>query len=163
MRIVTLMLAAALTASAAAVLAQQPPPLLAPTAPPSPDSRWSFRRVDDGFVRLDNRTGQVAHCTPVRPGWTCQSVPENRSSLEKQVERLQQEVAALKQEVAAMRTAAPPPPPQPQPPPPQNEPSVSLRMPTRHDLDSARDYLTGAWHHLVRMIMQFQHDVLQNG
>lgn len=158
MRIVTLMLAAVLTGRAVAALAQQPSPLLTPA--PAPDARWSFKRVDDGFVRLDGKTGQVAHCTPVHPGWTCQAVSENRSALEQQIKDLQDQVAALKQQVAALRAAAPSPAPAPPPTPPQ-EPSVSLRMPTQQDVDRARDYLTGAWHHLVRMIQHFQHDVLR--
>lgn len=162
MRIITLMLAAVLGSGAAAALAQQQAPLLTPVAPPAPDTRWSFKRVDDGFVRLDNKTGQVAHCTPVNPGWTCQAVPENRSALEKQIVKLQDDVAALKKEIAALRAAPPPPPPSPQP---KKGPAVSLRMPTPADIAHARDYLAGTltdtWHRLVRMIEHFQHDVLR--
>ena len=126
MRIVTLVLAAALGCGAAAALAQEQAPLLPPSAAPStPDTRWNFKRVDDGFVRLDNKTGHVAHCTPRTAGWACQAVPEDRAALEKQIAGLRDEVAALKKEIAALRAAPPPP-----PPPPEKEPAVSLRMPT---------------------------------
>ncbi len=111
MRIVTLVLAAALGCGAAAALAQAPAPLLPPDgAPPAPETRWSFKRVDDGFVRLDNKTGQVAHCTPRSVGWACQAVPEDRAALEKQIARLQDEVASLKKEIAALHAAPPAPP-----------------------------------------------------
>lgn len=162
-RIVTLVVAVALGGGAAAVLAQEPP-LLPPagTAPPAPEARWSFKRVDDGFVRLDNETGQVAHCTPRNAGWACQAVPEDRAALEKQIARLQGEVAALKKEIAALRAAPPLP-----PPPPEQGPGVSLRMPTQQDIARARDYvadtLSSTWRQLVQMIMQFQQDVLRKG
>ncbi len=138
-------------------------PLLSPAAPPpAPPSRWSFKRVDDGFVRLDNRTGKVAHCTPVHAGWTCQAVPEKRAALEKQITQLKAEVDSLKKEIATLRAAASPSPP---PPAPKEGPAVSLRMPTHEELARARDYVTdtlsASWHRLVRMIMHFQHDVLR--
>lgn len=162
MRIVILVLTAVLGCGAAAALAQAPllPPVDSPSAaaPPAPATRWSFRRVDDGFVRLDNRTGHVAHCTPRTAGWACQAVPEDRAALEKQIARLQDELAALKKEIAQLRAAPPPP-----PPPEKKSPGVSLKMPTRNDIARARDYLADTWHRLVQMIVQFQHDVLRNG
>ena len=166
LRIVTLVLAAALGCGAAAVMAQEPAPLLPPAGvPAAPETRWSFKRVDDGFVRLDNKTGQVAHCTPVHPGWTCQAVSENQSAQEKQIERLQDEVASLKKEIADLKAAPPPPPPPP--PPPEKGGNVTIRMPTGQEIARARAYLadtlTASWHQLVQMIMHFQHDVLRNG
>ncbi len=180
MRIVTLVLAGLLGCAATAASGQgigvqgtgangqtaaqapAPAPLLS-SAPPAPDARWSFRRVDDGFVRLDNSTGQVAHCTPVHSSWACQAVPQNPAALEKQVAALRAEVESLKQEIARLQ-AAPPPPPAPPPPAPQG-PAVSLRMPTHEELARAGTYvadtLSASWHRLVEMIMHFQHDVLR--
>lgn len=161
MRKVTLVFAAVLGCGAAAAWAQQQTPLQSPLqpslqspAPPSPEARWSFKRVDDGFVRLDNTTGQVAHCTPRSTGWACQAVAENRAALEKQVVQLQTEVASLKREIAALRAARPS---------PDQGSGVSLRMPTQQDVARARDYLADSWRRLVEMIMQFQHDVLRDG
>src|SRR5215510_16088356 len=37
-------------------------------------SRFSFNRVENGFLRLDNSTGEVAYCGQTA-GWTCQVVP----------------------------------------------------------------------------------------
>ena len=72
-----------------------------------PPQRYAFNRVDGGFLRLDNNTGQVAFCSAHAAGWACEVVPEDRAALDKEIARLQDEVAALKQEVAALR--APPP------------------------------------------------------
>ena len=51
-------------------------------APESDDSRYTFNRVDDGYLRLDGRTGQVSICARRPAGWTCQVVPDERAALE---------------------------------------------------------------------------------
>ena len=115
---------------------QQQPPPVAQAAPPRagrraaarckrrptpqpPDGRFSFNRVDDGFLRLDNQTGQVALCSPHAVGWACQAVPEDRAALEKEIARLQDEIAGLKAKLAALHEPPPPPrPPADRSPPP---------------------------------------------
>lgn len=42
----------------------------------SDDSRYSFNRIDDGYLRLDGRTGQVSLCSRGNSGWACQMVPD---------------------------------------------------------------------------------------
>src|SRR5215475_15362581 len=42
--------------------------------PAGAPSRFSFNRVENGFLRLDNSTGEVAYCGQAA-GWTCQVVP----------------------------------------------------------------------------------------
>ena len=69
-------------------------------------SRYTFNRVDDGFLRLDNQSGQVAFCSPHSVGWACQAVPEDRAALEKEIARLQDEVASLKTRSRGLARAA---------------------------------------------------------
>ena len=89
-------LAAGLACAAAPALAQS-------ATQPNVPARYSFNRVDDGFLRLDNSSGQLSFCSPHSVGWACQAVPEDRAALEKEIARLQDEVAGLKKEVAALR------------------------------------------------------------
>ena len=46
------------------------------TAPEGDDARYTFNRVNDGYLRLDGRTGQVSVCTQRPAGWACQPVPD---------------------------------------------------------------------------------------
>src|SRR5580704_2044094 len=39
------------------------------------DNRYTFKRADEGYLRLDGRTGQVSLCTRRVVGWACQAVP----------------------------------------------------------------------------------------
>ena len=152
-----------LTLTIAAVLACATLPAPAQDAAPPPvPSRYSFNRVDDGFLRLDNQTGQVAFCSPHVVGWACQAVPEDRAALEKEIARLQGEGVSLKSEIAALRE----PPPAPRPPadltPPatdQSEDATKLRA----DLARARAAFENVWRRLVEMIVNLQKDMMRKG
>jgi nucleotide-binding universal stress UspA family protein len=194
MRKPTLAIAALLTCATLPALAaqsgqeqQQPPPAAQPAPPKADDtpravkapaavdngatraSRFSFNRVDDGFLRLDNQTGQIAYCSPHAVGWACQAVPEDRAALETEISRLKDEIAGLKAQVALLHEPPPrrPPaeltPPPPGPPPPMadkdqdraNQDSAKLR----EDLERARLAFENAWRRLVEMIVNLQKDM----
>ncbi len=154
MRKLTLAIAALLASTASTSLAQGQS-----GEPPPPPSRFSFNRVDDGFLRLDNKSGQIAFCSPHTIGWACQAVPEDRAALEKEIARLQDEVAGLKAEVAALREPPPPRPPAdltPAPPADKSEDATKLR----EDLARARAAFENAWRRLVEIIVQLQKDMM---
>ena len=65
-------------------------------AEPASGGRFTFNRIDNGYLRLDTQNGQVAYCRAQTAGWSCQAVPENRSELEADVARLQSDMTALK-------------------------------------------------------------------
>jgi hypothetical protein len=126
-------------------------------APPNGPSRYTFSRVDDGFLRLDNLSGQVAFCSPHGAGWACQAVPEDRAALEKEIARLQDEVARLKTEVAGLRV----PPADLSPPAKGGE--VQIKLPSQEDIARARVAVENAWRRLVDMIVNFQKDMMRKG
>jgi hypothetical protein len=129
-------------------------------APEASTPRYAFNPVNDGFLRLDNSTGQVSFCNQTSAGWACQAVPEDRAALEKEIARLQDEVASLKSQVAALRE-----PPMVRPPadltPPTEKRDDAARL--REDVDRARVAIETAWRRLVDMISNFQKDVLRKG
>jgi cell division protein FtsB len=156
MRNLTLAIAVLLACAASPGLAQDQD-----AAPPSVPSRYSFNRVDDGFLRLDNQTGQVAFCRPHAVGWACEVVPEDRAALEKEIARLQDEVASLKREVAALREPPPSRPPAELTPPPADQREEAARL--REDLARARVAFENAWRRLIDMIVNFQKDMMHKG
>jgi hypothetical protein len=137
-------------------------------APPGVPTRYSFTRVDNGLLRLDHDSGDVAYCTPHNAGWSCEGVPQQGASLEQQIAALRDEVDALRKEVAALR--APPPPPHPVPPqtvPPTPRPdqtgSITIPLPSREDIARARGFIADTWHRLVDMIDNLQKDIMRKG
>ena len=130
-------------------------------APTRQPGRYSFSRIDGGYLRLDRNSGQVAICTPRTSGWSCEAVPQDRARLEKEVDALREEVAALKKQIADLR-ASPPPRVQPPPaPPPKDGGGVTIKLPTQKDLARARGFLADTWHRLVEMIENWQKDMLR--
>jgi hypothetical protein len=124
----------------------------------APPARYAFNRVDDGFLRLDNVTGNVAYCGPTSAGWACQAVPEDRAALEKEIARLQDEVASLKRAVASLREP-PRPPADLTPPSDKSDEAAKLRA----DIERARVAVENAWRRLVDMLVGFHKDMLRKG
>jgi hypothetical protein len=132
----------------------------------SPPNRYTFNRVDNGFLRLDNNSGQIAFCSPHSVGWACEAVPEDRAALEKEIARLQDEVASLKTAIAALR--APPPlpvPPETVPPTPHagKDGDAQIKLPTQEDIDRARAFIEDTWRRLMEMIVNIQKDMMRKG
>jgi hypothetical protein len=133
----------------------QSPPASAPE-----DSRYTFHRIRDGFVRLDGRTGQVAQCGWNAGGWSCGAVPDERAALESEIARLQQENVALKKSLLS-RGIDLPAGVKADPPPiakaPGSEPS--LKMPSEAELDRALAFMKNVWRRLVEMMVELQRDI----
>ena len=77
------------------------------TAPADTEhGRFSFHKVDEGFLRLDTRTGQVSLCNHKNLGWACDTIPDERAALENEIARLQTGNAALKKDMLARGLSA---------------------------------------------------------
>lgn len=150
-----------LTMFVVAAVALACPTAWAQSAPPgSDDTRYSFSRVDDGYLRLDGRTGQVSICAPRQVGWACQAVADERAALEAEIARLQAESATLKKELMAHNLPLPgtvrPEPPSAKPDKPV-EPR--LELPSDADLNKVMSFVEKVWRRLVEMIVTLQKDM----
>lgn len=124
-----------------------------------PPARYTFNRVDDGFIRLDNSNGQVARCTRRATGYACEVVAEERQALESEIARLLEENAALKKQLAELTNPPPPRPPASVPP----QASDKLKMPTEKDLERVKTFVGDTWRRVVDMIVGWQKDVMRRG
>ena len=145
-----------------------------------PSGRYSFNRVDDGFLRLDNASGEVAYCSARSVGWACEAVAIDRSVLEtetagvqkqvallmkldSEIARLHDEVASLKREIAVLKEPPPPRPPADLSAPLETGSAPSANLPTQQDIARAREYLEETWRRLVEMIVTIQKDIMRKG
>lgn len=123
------------------------------------DTRYTFKRADEGYLRLDGRIGQVSLCTRRTVGWACQVVPDERVALEGEIARLQSENAALKKELLAHDLPFPglakPEPPVAKP----QEPSV--QSPNGAEFNKMMSFIENVWRRLVEMIANLQKDILR--
>lgn len=126
-------------------------------APDSENGRYAFNRVEDGYLRLDQRTGQVSLCSRRDLGWACHPVPDERSALEEEIARLQKENAALKKDMLA-RGLTPPGTKQAEAPA-RPKADLELKLPSEADIDRALTYAERLWKRLVDMITRLQRDI----
>lgn len=128
-----------------------------PAAPDAP-SRYTFNRVDEGFLRLDNISGQVTLCSQRSVGWACQAVPEDRAALDGEIARLRAEVDRLTTEIAALRAPAEPPrPPGDLAPRGKDDgKTLTLKLPSDEDMKWARAAIEKVWRQFVDMVAEFQ-------
>lgn len=150
----------ALLVTAAAFAAQ--PAQAQSTAPEaSDDNRFTFHRVDEGFLRLDTRTGQVSLCARKTVGFGCQAVPDERTALENEIARLQGESSALKKELLARNI------PLPNAIKDDKESQIGkrldteLKLPSAAEIERMRVVVEKVWRRLVDMIVNLQKDMLQ--
>src|SRR4051794_11662092 len=95
MRTITALLALLLTALPLAA-----PPVAAETvALDRENGRYTFKDVPEGVMRLDTRSGQVSLCSRRAAGWTCQTVPDDRVTLENEIARLESDNAELRRQL----------------------------------------------------------------
>jgi hypothetical protein len=60
------------------------------------DNRYSYTRVEEGYLRLDMRSGEVSLCNHRTTGWSCELAPDERRVTSNEIARLHAENAALK-------------------------------------------------------------------
>ena len=175
--LILLMLAGSAFAGLPHAAAQsEPSPPQGVPAPGTDDSRYSFHRMGEGFVRLDSQTGQVAQCGWSTPGWSCKLVPDERAALESEIGRLQRDNAELKKSLLSHNielpngmAAAAPAPQAAAPVPPANVPDPSAKppsepkMPSEADLDRALAFMKHIWQRLVDMVNDLQRDIQKKG
>ncbi len=69
----------------------------------SRDDRYSVTKLENGYLRLDKRTGDMSHCViDEHEAWQCVILPETRQRHEKKIEALAAENAFLKARQKAM-------------------------------------------------------------
>lgn len=78
-----------------------------PAIADSSDERFRLERTDNGYVRLDMRTGRVSTCHERGDQLVCRMATEDRAAYEHSIEALESRVEALEARIAALETRQP--------------------------------------------------------
>ena len=71
--------------------------LALPTAALADEQRYQLQRTDDGFARIDTRTGEVSTCTERGDQLVCRVAADERTALMAEIDALEERVAALEE------------------------------------------------------------------
>lgn len=132
-----------------------------PSSPEAGDARFTFHRADDGYLRLDGRSGQVSMCNRRASGWQCQLVPDERTALEAEISRLQSDNAALKKELLS-RSLPLPNGMRPDQPAPKSQ-VQRPQLPDDAELNRIMGVMEKIWRRMVEMILSVQRDLQKRG
>jgi hypothetical protein len=143
---------------------------LAASAQVAPDEagRFTIAPQDDGFLRLDTRSGAVSHCQKDSAGaWSCVPFNEADAARTDAIDALEARIAVLSAELDALRadldrlkseagTAAPPP-AAPSVPQPQAEP----RLPDEAEFERALSFMEIVMRRFLTMVQEMKRDDAQ--
>lgn len=133
-----------------AVIALFATPVVAQNAASPSSGRYQIAPDEDGFVRLDTRTGAMAHCGKREGAWRCDVLAEERSDLDRRLDVLAGKVDALSAEVARLadRLAA-------VEAKPGAAPSPGARLPAAPSPDAREEELDQALSFAERLMQRF--------
>ena len=118
------------------------------------DKRFTLHKVDDGYLRLDGRSGAVSLCTRPDSGWVCRAMPDERSALENEIGRLAAENAELKRTLLDRGMSLPGLPPRP-----PADVGVGSAAPTESDVDRVVALAERLWRRTLDVIGNLKHDL----
>jgi hypothetical protein len=129
--------------------------------------RFAYHKVDDGYLRLDLRSGEVATCRPNTGGWTCTLAPEERAALENEIARLQRDNARLKNALldhgltlpSGTGTATPTPEAAPPRPPAPIPPQADAGEHRQAEIDRIVSTMERWWRRVVELVATIQRDL----
>ena len=69
--------------------------------------RYTLVVIDDGFIRLDTQSGEIARCTGDPDKLTCRLAADERLAYIGEIERLEERIDALEERMARLEAAGP--------------------------------------------------------
>ncbi|MFN0262445.1 hypothetical protein ACKTEK_01065 [Tepidamorphus sp. 3E244] len=126
------------------------------STPPDGDGRYLLRKTENGWFRVDQRTGQASLCRDGGGGFTCQLVPDDRDALLEEITRLSEENAMLRAQ--AKRADLPPVEDEPADSEAKPDEEDELKLPTEEDIDRMMDTFRHMFERFIGMVQEMQRD-----
>src|SRR5262245_51971042 len=96
--------------------------------------RYRLEKTENGYIRMDTRTGEVSTCEETTGQLVCRIAADERLALQDEIERLQAKLDALDQRVAKL----------------ESQPSIPQALvPSDEDVDKSLDIMEKFFHRFM--------------
>jgi hypothetical protein len=104
--------------------------------PAGSPGRFTMHPADGGVLRMDTQTGALSMCRQVTGSWSCTALPDDRTSMTTEIDRLKAENAELKSSVKRLEELAGVPAGAD-----DGKSRPGTQLPTEEDVDKAMSYV----------------------
>ena len=108
--------------------------------PAGSPGRFTMHPAEGGVLRLDTQTGAISMCKQAASGWSCALVPDDRTAMADEADRLRSENAELKIAIKRLEDLNGVPAPN-GPDAGAGRPRPGVQLPTEEDVDKAMSYV----------------------
>ena len=127
-------------ASVAVAVSSLVPAFAQSSMPAGSPGRFTMHPADGGVLRMDTQTGALSMCKQVAGSWTCAMLPDDRTAVTAEIDRLKTENAELKSSVKRLEDLAGVP-GGTGVEPGEDKRHSGVTMPTEEDVDKAMSYV----------------------
>jgi hypothetical protein len=101
--------------------------------------RYRLEKTENGYIRMDTRTGEVSTCEETTGKLVCRIAPDERLALQDEIERLQAKLDALDQRVAKLEA----------------QPAIpKVLVPSDEDVDKSLDLMEKFFHRFMGIMKE---------
>ena len=116
------------------------------------DGRHVLIVVDDGYIRLDTTSGEIARCTGEPDKLTCRLAADERRAYLDEIDRLEGRIDRLEQRIAQLESR----------PEAAREPESTMRLPSDEELDRALDTTDEIFRRFFGLVRELKRDFEQD-
>lgn len=134
-----------LAGAAAAVVSSLALAGLSPGARAQEDAqRYSLEKTADGYVRLDNRTGEMSICTERAGQLVCRMAADERTALENEIDRVSARLQDIEKRLAALEGGT--------------TPAPSAQLPSEEDFEKTLTFMERFFRRFMGVIRDLEQE-----
>ncbi|MCO5063419.1 MAG: hypothetical protein M9924_03285 [Rhizobiaceae bacterium] len=114
--------------------------------PAQEQDRYALEKTDQGYVRLDRRTGEMSTCRDQSGQLVCRMAADERGAFEDEIDRLREQVSALEGRVSALEQG-----------------SGGKGLPSEDEFDRTMSYMQRFFRGFLEIVKEFDRDLRGSG
>jgi flagellar motility protein MotE (MotC chaperone) len=108
------------------------------------EDRYVLEKSDDGFVRMDRKSGEMSTCRTELTGLVCKLAADERTAYQDEIDRLQRSIAILEQRVGKLENSL--------------TARLESKLPTEQEFDQTLGYMERFLRRFMGIVKDFEHE-----